>query len=104
MAAKFEQGLMITMSPLGHFSLTASSAAVGLPNLPDLQRLRRVVILPQDNPVRFRDDGTDPTPTTGMKVFSNQFLVYDSSFDVIKFVKDTAATSDVTVLVAYYGT
>lgn len=98
--AKFENGLLILQSPLGHATMLVDSAtAQGLPTPPDINRLRRVVIRP-DQTVRFRDDGTAPTSTTGMRLLADEILVYDGNFNDIKII---AASTSANIDVAYYG-
>lgn len=97
---KFEQGVVILYSPLGHDKFDATTgAAIGLPNLPNPNRLRRVMIRPRGE-VRFRDDGVDPDSANGMRLLADETLVYDGDFIALKFI---GIGSTATVDVAYYG-
>lgn len=102
--ARFEQGSVITYSALGHEQLTVGSTAVGLPNLPNLDRLRRVVIRNLNQPINWQDDGNDPTSSTGFHALADEIVVYDGEFDLIKFIRASTATADADVRIAYYGT
>lgn len=99
-----EAGLQIQFNPLGHFSLTVSTIAVGLPNLPDLSRIRRVIIRNLGQPVNWRDDGTDPTGSTGFAALSDEIIVYDGNIpQQFKIIRASGATGDCDCRIAYYG-
>lgn len=51
-------------------------------------------------PVRYRDDGTDPTTTVGMRIPAGNTLTYDGNLAAIKFIREAAG---VTLDVTYYG-
>lgn len=103
--AKFEQGILVLYGPLGHASETVSTSAVPLPDLPDVHRVRRVVIRTVDQPVNYRDDGTPPTDSTGMYLASGEVLVYDGDDPAaVELILAADATGDADVRVAYYGT
>lgn len=96
--------IQVLFEPLGFEKVTVSTAAVALPSLPDLARLKRVVIRALDQPISFRDDGTDPTATTGMEILADEILVYDGSrADQFKMIRTNDATGDADVRIAYYG-
>lgn len=58
------------------------------------------VITPQDANVRWRADGTDPTASVGMPLYSTSYLNWTSNFSAIKFI----ALSGTPILnVVYYG-
>lgn len=87
---------------LGHEKITVSSVAIALPSIP--AGTRRVVIRPLDQPINFRDDGTDPTADAGFPIFANEFFIYDTEPDAnFKMITSAAATGDADVRVAYYG-
>ena len=103
--ARFEQGVLVLTNALGHEKLTVSSTAVGLQDLPSLDRIRRIVIRTVDQPVNLRDDGTDPTNNTGLYLAAGDTIVHDGSRpDQIKLIRAIDATADADVRVAYYGT
>lgn len=104
MAARFEQGLLVTYSALGHEQLTVGTTAVGLPNLPDLAKLRRVVVRNLGEPMNWRDDGTSPTANTGFPSLADEIMVFDGDFEQLEFIRSASAGNDIDVRIAYYGT
>lgn len=104
--ARFEQGVLVLTNALGHGKVAVGGSAAGLPNLPsDLSRVRRIVIRTVDQPVCLRDDGTDPTSTTGLYLAPGDTIVHDGSRpDQIKLIRAADASADADVRVAYYGT
>lgn len=98
-----ENGQQIRQIPLGHAQVTVSTSVVGLPSIPDRKRVRKVVVRPVDQPINYRDDGQDPTTTTGMHLFAGDAFVYDGDPDLWRMCTDAAATGSADVRVAYYG-
>lgn len=88
-------------NPLGHAQVTVSTSAVGLPSPP--AAARRALIRVLNQPVNWRDDGVDPTSTTGMAMLADESLVFDGVMTNFKLIRDSAATGDADVRVAYYG-
>jgi len=87
---------------LGHASATVGTSAVGLTAPP--AETRRTVIRTVGQPINWRDDGTDPTSTTGMALLSDETLVYDGDPALFKMIRSSTATADADVRIAYYGT
>jgi hypothetical protein len=56
-----------------------------------------------NQPVNWRDDGTDPTSTTGMPLLKDESLVFDGTMGNFKLIRAASATGDADVRVAYYG-
>jgi hypothetical protein len=86
-------------SPLGHdkISVTASSA-VAL----DVPEGARRVLLRTDEPITWRDDGTDPTTSTGFPLLADEAYIYNATDGLAAFkMIATSATADVRV--AFYG-
>ncbi len=90
--------------------LTVSTVAVGLtlPTGAATQTPRRMLIVVETNGVRWRADGTNPTASVGMPLFTNGILdLTDKSTDFwgiiqqIKFIRSGAA--DATLNIAYFG-
>jgi hypothetical protein len=103
--ARFEQGVLVLTNALGHGKLTVGATALGLPALPDTDRIRRVIIRTVNQPVNLRDDGTDPTGSTGLYLAAGDTIVHDGSRpDLIKLIRAADATADADVRVAFYGT
>jgi hypothetical protein len=83
--------------PLGFQQLTSLSSAAGL-TVPD-GALFAVIDVEAEN-VRWRDDGTNPTATVGMRIIADTELVYSGDLSAIKFI---AETSGAIANVSYYG-
>lgn len=82
--------------PAGYQQITDVSAAVGL-TVPDGATL--AVIQAEDQAVRYRDDGTDPTASVGMVIAEGQELVYNGDLSAITFIETTASAK---LNVSYY--
>jgi hypothetical protein len=57
------------------------------------------IIIPEDAPVRWRDDGIDPTPSVGMLLSPGTIFSYDGDLKRIKFIQQSAAAK---LNVSYY--
>jgi hypothetical protein len=98
----FEGGQQIRYTSLGHFEQAVTTTPVGLPSIPNQERVRRVVIRPLGADVYFTDDGTTPDPGHGMAILTNEVFVYDGR-DLVAFKMVSAGlTADVRII--YYGT
>lgn len=85
--------------PKGFQSLTVSTTAVAL-TVP--AGASRAVVKVIAQPVRFRDDGTDPTSSVGYsKVANDEFELVGPSMKDAKFIR--SAGTDATLEVLYYG-
>lgn len=87
--------------PLGHAQVTVSSVAVGLPSIPELAR--RALIRTLGQPLNYRDDGVNPTDSTGFPLLEDEAYVYNGDMADFKMILSSAATGDADVRVAYYG-
>lgn len=86
-----------TFNPRGYRQVTSLSAAVTLGALFDAAT--RASIQAQDQDVRWRDDGTDPTASVGMLLKANATLDYAGDLTAIKFIETTASAK---LNVSYY--
>lgn len=86
------------MQPLGVYRATVSTTAVALPTIPD--SATKAVIAFTDATMNWRDDGTDPTSSTGVEMGVGTFLEYEGPLSKIKFIR--AGASDGEIHVAYY--
>lgn len=87
-------------SPRGHFTVSVTNVAVGLPSLPE--DVRRMVLRSMAAPINWRDDGTDPTLSSGMPVLTDEPLIYDGDvMSTFKMIRSTGVDADVRV--AYYA-
>lgn len=100
--ATHEGGRQIRYTPLGHFQLSVTTV-VSLPSLPDRKRIRRAVITTVDQPLNWRDDGSDPTTTVGGYLEAGATLVYDGDMELFRMCTDARATAAADVRVAYHG-
>lgn len=50
--------------------------------------------------IRYRDDGTAPTATTGMILYPGETYPYEASIDSIQFIQEESGAK---LAVSYYG-
>ena len=99
-----ENGVRITYRPLGHEKLNVGTTAVGFQSLPaDIDSIRRVVVRNLGQPVCWRDDGINPTGSTGFYQYKDEVWVTDSAFTQIKLIRAVEATGDADCRIIYYG-
>lgn len=84
--------------PLGYEKLTGLSAATALQSVPALANFALIQI--EGQAVRYRDDGTNPTLTNGMRMGAGAVLEYDGDLRRIKFIELAASA---TAHILYYG-
>lgn len=72
------------LNPKGYQQITGLSAVKGL-NPP--QGARVAVICCWSQPVRWRDDGTDPDANTGMPMMAGRDMLYTGNLAKIKFIE-----------------
>ena len=93
--------LMATMPtknvPLGYQQITATSTAFAL-SPPASARLAHIGAEAQV--IRWRDDGTNPTPTTGQRITAGTEVDYVGDLTRIKLIAETAGAI---ANVSYYG-
>lgn len=86
---------------VGHEQLTSLSSAAGLTST--LYAKASYALIECDHTankyVRWRDDGTNPTTTTGISLAPGEKLVYDGNFANIKFIEESASAK---LNVSYY--
>lgn len=88
---------LATSAPLGYVQQSLTVAA-NLSTIP--AGATYVVIVPETNGLRYRDDGTDPTAAIGIPVSAGQTLTYDGSLSKLRIVSQTGTS---TVNIAYYA-
>ena len=89
-------------SCLGFEQITSlsSSAALTMPAVGDSgQKPKLAVIHCESQAVRWRDDGTDPTSTVGMRLTVGSELQYDGDLNKIRFIEEVASAK---LNVSYY--
>lgn len=84
---------------LGYTQITNLSAAVGPGTIPE--GTETVLIQPQTQNVRYRDDGTDPTAAIGMILVA--LTVYEFSIAQISRMRFIEATASAALNLSFYG-
>lgn len=99
--ARYHQGQPTRLDIVDTEILTVSTAAVGL-TVPSDPSILGVFVEIQDQPVRWLPR-TAPTDTSGFKLAAGDTasLFFDPSD--IQFIRDSSASGDATVVVAYLG-
>lgn len=85
-------------TPLGYSQITSLSSAAGVGTVP--AGSSRALIHAEGQPVRWRDDGTNPTTTVGMYLAAGDVLDYDGNLSSLKFI-ETASSAKLNV--SFYG-
>lgn len=94
-------GLKQTLTPLGYQQLAVSNTAVGF-TLPATSRPVRVaIVMVEANPIRYRDDGTNPTATVGTLINPNVSVVVCGA--AINRFRAIRSGSDAVLSINYYG-
>lgn len=83
---------------LGYSQITSLSSAVGLGTIP--AGATRALITVEGQPVRWRDDGTNPTTSVGMPLAAGDIIDYDGNLSALKFI-ETASGAKLNVY--FYG-
>ena len=82
-----------TVEPAGYVQLSPSSA-VGIST--GSGRLALIQVLDQN--VRYRDDGTDPTTTVGVRIHAGESIWYTGDLRALRFIEETAS-AEINILV-----
>lgn len=79
------------MESLGYVQIAATglASAAGLGTIPNHAVM--AVIQPTAQNVRYRDDGTNPTASAGMRLVANDVLFYTGDLSAIKFIEEAAS-------------
>lgn len=85
------------MAPAGYTQVTSVSASTALPTAPAQSRM--VLIQPESQNIRWRDDGVAPTATVGTLLIANDVLHYSGDFSAFRMIEVTASAK---VNVTYY--
>jgi hypothetical protein len=93
-AAKVEDG---NIAPLGYQQILDLAAATAL-TIPE--GATRALIQASMQTVRWRDDGTNPTASVGMKLLANAEIWYVGSLSAIRFIEEAAGAK---LNVSYYA-
>lgn len=85
------QGQQRSLHPAGHTQDTVSGVTKLAGGVLPADNIERVTVRVSNAPVRFRDDGVDPTGTTGFPLLADETITFDSAFDDIRFIADATA-------------
>lgn len=84
---------------LGYSQITGLSTAKGIGTVP--AGCSSVYIIPEGQPIRTRDDGTNPTATVGMPFAVGAILKYTASqMAALRFIEQTAGAI---INISFYG-
>lgn len=91
---------LLSSAPLGYTqaSLTTVQALSALAAIP--AGATYVMLIPETNGCRFRDDATNPTAAIGMPIAAAGSFIYDGDLTKLKLVSQTGTC---TLNIAYYG-
>lgn len=87
----------VNLRPLGYQQITSLSAATAL-TVPAGTGLALITV--SGAPVRFRDDGINPTSAVGYPIPLGGELVYAAAFSDIRFIEQSASA---TLDILYYA-
>ena len=94
--------------PKGYARYTVSNTAISLDDtptagvvLPDGAITALIQNLDGTNDARWRDDGSDPTASEGMRLEAGASMAYTGDLSVFRMIREDAA--DVSVVILYYG-
>lgn len=92
---------MSNMLVVGFQQITSLSAASGLtvPKDGNGRPANRAIVHTETQAVRWRDDGTAPSATVGMRLTVGSELLYDGDLTAIKFIEEAASAK---LNVSYY--
>ena len=89
--------LAATLTPLGYQQITATGSAFALTPPASARQAR---IGAEAQVIRWRDDGTNPTASTGQRIAAGTEVDYVGNLATIKLIAETAGAI---VNVSYYG-
>jgi len=80
-------------------------ATTGVKALTPVSGTVQAVCQVQDEPLRFRMDGTDPTDATGQEAFAGDVITIDGPDDiaVFKFIRHADSSPNGKLVCHYYG-
>lgn len=78
----------------------SDTPAVGIA-MPDTAVAAMIVC--EDQPIRWRDDGTSPNGTTGLPLYAGSVMDFDGDMQKFRMARGSTATGDATVWVAWRG-
>ena len=85
------QGRSGSLNPCGHTQDTVTGVIKLNGGVTPADNIERVTVRVSSFPVRFRDDGVNPTGTRGFPLLANETITFDSAFDDLRFIADASA-------------
>jgi hypothetical protein len=85
-----------TLEPLGYQQITGLNTVKSL-TVPAGARI--AIVQAEDQPVRWRDDGSNPTASVGVRLVADEELIYAGKLAKLRFIETTASAK---LNVAYY--
>lgn len=89
--------------PMGYRQFVVPSGADGAVAPVAPEGATMVVIKAEGGPVRYRDDGVDPTATVGMPLAVGESMVYDARMANLRLIAQEAAPTVTLCNAAFYG-
>lgn len=79
---------MAQANPRGYVQVTGLDSVATLGTIPP--GTTTVVLQAESQPVRFRDDGEDPTSGAGMRLPADAMVEYTGDLGQLRFIEETA--------------
>lgn len=76
-----------TIQPVGYRQITNLGSAIGI----QIGDGRVALIQALNQNVRWRDDGTDPTTSVGMRLHAGETIFYTGDLRAIRFIEESAS-------------
>lgn len=87
-------------TPLGHAQYTVG---ITVTTITAPAGTKRMHFRSLGAPVNFRDDGVDPSGSSGFPILADEWLLYDSEVIDFRVTRASDATTDADVRVAFYA-
>lgn len=90
--------------PMGYRQFAVPSGSAGAVSPPDAPTgATMVVIKAEGGPIRYRDDGVDPTAAVGMPLAVGESMVYDARMVNLRLIAQEASPTTTLCNAAFYG-
>lgn len=89
------------VKPLGYEQLTVSDSAVGLASIP--AGASRAIVMVEAEPLRYREDGNDPTSSVGVLCVAATRFELESRQAILNFLAIRSGATDSVISVNYYN-
>jgi hypothetical protein len=99
----FHQGMPTRLTVLGDENLTVSTTSVALDDIPVNGDVLSVFIEVQGAAIRWRATGADALADSGHKLEAGETAMLSINPADLRFIRDTAESTDATLVVDYLG-